>query len=454
MNRIRFSPGQLIPVSFLLTILIGAALLMLPFASTPGTSTTFSTALFTATTSVCVTGLVVVDTYSQWSLFGQAVILLLIQIGGLGVVSVGAVIMHARKHKITLGEKKLIEDSLNVDERRSLRSFLLRIFRGVFLVEGIGALLLATQLVPVLGIGKGLWASLFQSVSAFCNAGMDVIGPDSMIPFRDNPLMMGVTMILIVLGGLGFVVWFDLIGGIRRGIKRRFGPVRIWRHLSEHSKVVLMMTALLLTIGTIIVLAAEYHNPDTIGNMGLPDKIANSLFQSVTFRTAGFASLPQESLTEISCVIGYLLMFIGGSPVGTAGGVKTVTAFLVFMNAVSYIKGKKENVVFHRRVPEEMMRKAAAVVLVSAGTVFLMTLLLMSRGGIALTDALYEVTSALGTVGLSRDLTPHLDIVGEYVIIVSMYLGRIGPISMALFFAKKTDAENKIRHADGKFYVG
>ncbi len=454
MNRIRISPIQFIPLSFLLTILAGAILLMLPFSSAPGENTGFTTALFTATTSVCVTGLVVEDTFSHWSLFGQAIILLLIQIGGLGVVSVGAVIAHAGARKISLGEQKLIGDSLNVDGNRSLMSFLSRIFCGVFIVEGIGAALYAVELVPKLGAEKALWASLFQSVSAFCNAGMDVIGPDSMIGFRNSPLMMGVTMALIILGGLGFVVWFDVISKVGQGIKRRLGPVATFRRLSEHTKVVLVMTAFLLALGTLGVFVSEYHNPGTIGEMSLAEKLGNSLFQSVTYRTAGFASLPQDQLTETTCIMGYVLMFIGGSPVGTAGGVKTVTIFLVLMNALSYIKGKKETVVFHRRVSEEMMRKASAVVLVSIGTVFLMTLLLMSRGGIALTDALYEVTSALGTVGLSRNLTPHLDVVGRYVIIFSMYLGRIGPISMALFFAKKTGAENKIQHADGKFYVG
>ena len=188
--------------------------------------------------------------------------------------------------------------------------------------------------------------------------------------------------------------------------------------------------------------------------MELPEKILNSLFQSVTFRTAGFASVPQDQLTELSCVAGYILMFIGGSPVGTAGGVKTVTAFLVFMNALSYIRGKKENVVFSRRVSEELMRKAAAVVFVSLCAVLIMTMLLLTREGITLTDGLYEVVSALATVGLSRGLTPRLDTVGRLIIIVSMYLGRIGPISMAIFFTKGIDNGNKIRHAEGKFYVG
>ncbi|MGX8704053.1 MAG: potassium transporter TrkG, partial [bacterium] len=199
---------------------------------------------------------------------------------------------------------------------------------------------------------------------------------------------------------------------------------------------------------------AEYGNPATIGGMDLPGKLGNSLFQSITFRTAGFASVPQESLTEISCLVGYVLMFIGGSPVGTAGGIKTVTAFLVFRNVHSYVRSRKENVVFHRRISEDLMRKATAIFSVSLLAVLILTILLLSRGGISLTDGLYEVVSALATVGLSRGLTPRLDIIGQLLIIVSMYLGRIGPISMAIFFVKGDSSENRIRHAEGKFYVG
>ena len=188
--------------------------------------------------------------------------------------------------------------------------------------------------------------------------------------------------------------------------------------------------------------------------MDLSDKLLNSLFQSVTFRTAGFASVPQENLTEISCIIGYILMFIGGSPVGTAGGVKTVTAFLVVMNALSYINGKKENVIFHRSVSNEMMRKAAAVVMVSASVVFTMTIILMTGCKIGLTDALFEIMSSLGTVGLTRAITPNLNSYGKSVVIVAMYLGRIGPISMACFFARNAGMKNKISHSEGIFYVG
>ncbi|MBR4760209.1 MAG: potassium transporter TrkH [Lachnospiraceae bacterium] len=454
MLKIRIKSTHFIPVSFLLTIIIGTLLLLLPFATAAGEQTDVVTALFTATTSVCVTGLVVVDTYAHWSLFGQLVILVLVQIGGLGVVAVGSMIMLAGKRKFSLSNRMLLGDSLNVDGNRGLMSFLTRVFQGVFLVEGIGAALYAIRFIPILGVAKGLWASLFQSVSAFCNAGMDVVGPNSMMDFQDSGFLMTLTMLLIVLGGIGFVVWFDIIDGIKNGIKNRMHVSTVIGHLTEHTKIVLIMTFVLLTFGTVCVLAAEYNNPATIGNMALPGKILNSLFQSVTFRTAGFASVPQDQLTELSCVIGYILMFIGGSPVGTAGGVKTVTAFLVCMNAFSYIRGKKENVVFSRRVSEELMRKAAAVVFVSMCAVLVMTMLLLTRGGITLTDALYEVVSALATVGLSRGLTPNLDTIGRLIIIVSMYLGRIGPISMAIFFTKGVDAGNKIKHAEGKLYVG
>ncbi len=454
MNRIRISPVQIIPVSFLLAIAIGTLLLLLPFSTAPGEHTGFITALFTATTSVCVTGLVVVDTYAHWSFFGQLIIIILVQIGGLGVVAVGSMFMIMGKKKFSLGARKLLNDSLNVEKNKGLLVFLTRIFKGVFLVEGTGALLYAINFIPRYGFFKGLWAAIFQSVSAFCNAGMDVVGPNSMIEFRDSEYLMFVTMTIIVLGGLGFVVWFDIIDGIKDGIKKYFSPRQIISHLSEHSKLVILMTVVLLAFGTVVVFFAEYNNPDTIGNMNLWDKFLNSLFQSVTFRTAGFASVPQDGLTEISCLVGYVLMFIGGSPVGTAGGVKTVTAFLVLMNAFSYVFGHKENIIFKKKVSEEMMRKAAAVVFVSFIAICVMTVLLLSRGGISMTDALYEIVSALATVGLSRGLTPNLDTVGRIIVIVSMYLGRIGPISMAIFFSKSKVKENRIEHSEGKFYVG
>lgn len=452
-RKFRISPVQLIPVSFLLVIIVGMLLLMLPAATVTGESAGGVTALFTSTTSVCVTGLTVVDTCTYWSLFGQAVILILVQIGGLGVVAVASMIMIMTRKKFSLGDRILLRDSLNIDKNKEVLIFLKRIFKGVFLTEGIGALLFSIHFIPQMGVGRGIWTSVFQSVSAFCNAGMDVAGSDSMISMRDSSLVMIVTMVLIIMGGLGFVVWFDIIDTIRTGIRERYHISGIISHLSEHSKLVFTVTIFLILFGMISFLIVEYDNPATIGNMPLPQKIFNSLFQSVTYRTAGFASIPQSGLTETSCVIGGVLMFIGGSPVGTAGGIKTVTAFLFFMNAFSYIRGKRENVVFHKRISSEMMKKAAAIVLVSALTLFIIVILLSSRG-IALTDAAYEAVSALGTVGLSRNITPTLDLWGRLIIILAMYLGRIGPISMAFFFSRENKNNTKIQHSEGNFYVG
>lgn len=450
----RMKPIHLIPLSFMAVIIIGAVLLMMPFSSANGEWTDLVTALFTSTTSVCVTGLVVVDTFSYWSFFGQLIIVALIQIGGLGVVTVGAIVMHVAKKKFTLGHRVLLEDSLNLDRRREVGSFIVRVVAGVFAVEEIGAFIYAIEFIPRLGFFKGIWAAIFQSVSAFCNAGMDVVGPNSMIDFNDSPILMIVTMVLIVVGGIGFVVWYDIIDGIRGGIKKRFSVKTIVRRFSEHSKLVVLLTLSLILIGAAIFFFVEYDNPNTLGEMDFGDKILNSFFQSVTLRTAGFVSVPQDGLTDVSCVVGCILMFIGGSPVGTAGGVKTVTAFLFFLNAYSYVVGKPENVVLKKRVSEEGMRKASAIVFVNMSIALVMTLLVLLSGEIPLTDALYEVFSAIGTVGVSRGLTPNLNVFARLVIILTMFLGRVGPISMAIFFSKGNDTSNRIRHGEGNFYVG
>ena len=452
-KKIRFSAVKLIPLSFLIVILVGMFLLTLPVATVNGRSAGVLTALFTSTTSVCVTGLTVVDTCTYWSEFGQAVVLILVQIGGLGVVAVASMIMMITRKKFSLGERILLKDSLNIDKNKEILFFLKRIFKGVFITEGIGAMLFSIHFIPIFGVAKGIWTSVFQSVSAFCNAGMDIAGSNSMIGYRDSSLVMTVTMILIILGGLGFVVWFDIADTLIVGIRQRYRPTQILSHLSEHSKLVLFATFFLIMFGAVTFFLIEYDNPATIGNMSVPGKMMNSLFQSVTYRTAGFASVPQDGLTDASCVIGGVLMFIGGSPVGTAGGIKTVTAFLFFMNALSYVRGRKEDVIFNKKVTAEMMKKASAIVLVSALTLFVVIILLLTRG-IGLTDASYEAVSALGTVGLSRNITPTLDVWGRLIIIVSMYLGRIGPISMAFFFSKINKSNKKIKHAEGNFTVG
>ena len=448
------APVHIIPLSFLAAILIGALLLMLPAASSDGRATDFLTACFTSATSVCVTGLVVVDTFAHWSSLGHIVILILIQLGGFGIVTAISLIMLISHRKFSLKDRKLLQNALNLDTTTGVLRFLLQVVKGTFLVEGFGAFLYAFTFVPAYGLGKGIWYSVFHAVSAFCNAGIDILGPDSLISYASNRFLLGVTMMLIILGGLGFVVWFDILSGVKTGIRRKYSPRQIFIRLHEHSRLVLVLTFILILAGTGVIFLAERNNPGTLGGRAPGEQLFGSLFQSVTFRTAGFAAVPQENLTDISCLAGYLLMFIGGSPVGTAGGIKTVTFFLVVMNAVSYIGERDSAVVFKRRVSEDLMRKAAAIVLVSVFSTMFFTILLMAVSPVSLKDGLYEICSALATVGLSRGLTQGLTVPGKWIVLFSMYMGRIGPISMALFFTRQKPVRTQITYAEGRFYVG
>ena len=454
LRRTRISSIHLIPLSFLGAILIGTAFLMLPVSSASGDPADFLTALFTATTSVCVTGLVVVDTFSYWSSFGHVVILLLIQIGGLGIITTLSMMMLMARQKFSLGDKLLLQDSLNLSSGRDVFVFLRRVFLGTFMVEGAGALIYAIEFIPSYGIGRGLWFSVFHAVSAFCNAGIDIIGNNSLGSYQSHPLVLAATMMLIIMGGLGYVVWFDIASGIRRGWKRGLRADQIVNRFSEHTKLVLTLTSVLITAGALVFLAAEWRNPMTLGNLSFADKILNSVFESVTLRTAGFATFPQEGLSEFSCLAAYFIMFIGGSPVGTAGGVKTVTMFLVLASAASYIRGDKEDMLIKKSISQAIMRKASAVVAVSVLTVMALTAMLLAAENVSLTDGLFEVVSACATVGLSRGLTGSLGTAGRLIIIVAMYLGRIGPISMAIFFTGQNAGDRGLRHAEGNYFVG
>ena len=453
-REIKLSPVQIIPASFLLTIIVGTLILMLPICSAKGETTSLLTALFTATTSVCVTGLVVVDTYMHWSFAGQLVILILVQIGGLGMLAVASMLMRLTGRKFSLTDRMLLRDAFNLNTDSKLLSFLGEVLKGTFIVEGIGAILYATVFIPELGVRKGLWRAIFNSVSAFCNAGMDVIGPNSMGDYKDNPIVMTVTMLLIILGGIGFVVWFDVIDKAGEGIRKRFTPKMVIGRLSEHTKLVLSFSMALIFGGMLLFLGLEYNNPETIGNMSIGGKLVNSLFESVTLRTAGFTTFSQSGLSPASCLAAYVLMFIGGSPIGTAGGVKTVTMFLLIMNVRTYVAHQDEKVIFKRRVSEESMRKASAVVFVGVVAVFVLTIALSVVNPVPMEDALFEVVSACGTVGLSRGLTPSLGRAGKIVVIIAMYLGRIGPISMVALFSRNRSGNNRINYSEGNFYVG
>ena len=454
LKKIKLSSVSLIPLSFLGAILIGTIFLLLPVSSASGSGAPFVDALFTATTSVCVTGLVTVDTYSYWSTFGQAVILVLIQIGGLGVITVVSTMMLLMRKRFSLSERMLLRDALNLESLSDLLGFLAKLIRGTLIAETIGAILYMFAFIPRFGPVRGVWASVFTAVSAFCNAGIDVLGPDSLVPYRNSPLVLSVTMIMIITGGLGYVVWFDLYSKTKDGIKQSRSRELIRKSYSEHTKLVLTLTIFLILFGAGMIFAAEYNNPQSLGEMSLPLKLLNSLFESVTLRTAGFAAFSQSALRDSSCLAAYFLMFIGGSPIGTAGGVKTTTFYLFILNTVSYIKGKNSAHVYKRSVSSEQMMKATAIVQVSMGTILVLTLLLVATNPVGIEDGLFEVISACATVGLTRGVTPMLNTAGKLIITLAMYLGRIGPITMAIFLAGGKKEEPDVHYSEGDFIIG
>lgn len=452
-NLSRIGPKHLIPLSFLMTILIGTLLLLLPVSTAPGNETGFVTALFTATTSVCVTGLTVVTTASHWSFFGQVVILLLIQVGGLGVVSIVSLLIFFLGKKFSLSGRSLLQDAFGLDTRLGVLRFLLRVVKGTLIVEGAGALLYLPFFLPAYGT-RGFWIAVFTAVSAFCNAGIDLFGAESLAPWSGCVPVVLTTSGLIVLGGLGFVVWFDILKTMREGKKAGYSFNTRLSRLSEHTKLVLLLTVFLLLGGAVVFLFSERNNPGTFGGLSAGSSFLHALFQSVTLRTAGFSLFPQENLTPLSTLLSCLLMFIGGSPIGTAGGIKTVTMFFFLLNAETYIRGRSETLVFHHRVPEELLRRAGAIVTISSAMVLLLTAVLLMLEQISIADAIFEMLSACATVGLSRSLTPQLGIAGKIIVSFAMFLGRTGPLTMAIFFAIPDQNKRHIRHAAGQFFVG
>ena len=449
-KKISFSTTHIILISFLIVLIIGSILLSLPISVKNGVNVNFIDALFTATTSTCVTGLVTVPTFSTWSLFGQVIILILIQIGGLGVVAFMAAVMIIINKKLKIKDYQLIQDAFNLNTLSGLKQFIKHVFIGTLIIELIGAILYMFVFVPEYG-SKGIWISIFNSISAFCNAGMDVIGEISLCNYAFNPLVNITTSMLIVLGGLGFIVWWDVLRVFKQFKNKK---LKCFKSLTLHSKIVISSTLVFIFGGAILIFLFEYNNDNTIGNLNIFDKIQVSLFQSITTRTAGFATIPQESLTDQSAVICLILMFIGGSPVGTAGGIKTITIVSLFAVAIASIRNKKEVVLFNRNLSNEITRKAVAVTVMSLTIMIVSTILLSLTIDRDILDILYETVSATATVGLSRNLTPYLNSIGKIVIIITMYLGRVGPISLAVAFKSQKVVSNKILNPTEEVSIG
>lgn len=438
-GQFALNPARIICLSFLVIIAVGTVLLALPFSSRSGEFTPLLDALFTATSATCVTGLVVYDTWSHWSGVGQGIILALIQVGGLGLVTMGSFFHMLVGRRMGLRAMELAKESVNSDSFAGVRHMLRTVILGTFLVEGAGAALLAFTFVPRYGWRDGLAAAVFTSVSAFCNAGFDLMGREgtpyaSLTAFVGNWAVTLPVMALVALGGLGFVVWDDLLHWRRT------------RTVTLHTQLVLWMTGLLLGIGFLGFLVLEWRNPATMGPLPLPDKLNAALFQSVTCRTAGFNTVDLTSLTDQSKLLSALLMFVGAAPAGTGGGVKVTTLAVVVMTVVCVMRGEDDTLIHRQRIEKQAVYRA--LTLLSMGVLIVAAssgLIILSTGGqFAALDVVFEEASAFATVGLSVGISGAAGAVGRVILIVNMFLGRVGLISLAVALAMKNGGRKSI----------
>ena len=442
------APTKIIVLSFAAIILIGAILLTLPEASRDGKSIGFLNALFTATSATCVTGLVVVDTYRHWTIFGQLVIISLIQAGGLGIVTLATFFSVLLGRKMSLRSMVLAQESISHFSFEGVVRLVSRVVMVTFGIELLGALLLSSRFVPQYG-PKGFYLGLFHSVSAFCNAGFDLMGIAgkgdfiSLTQYNNDPIVLYTIAGLIVLGGLGFVVWKDLY------------DYRKKRYLLLHTKIVLVITLLLIILGTILFFTFESNNPATMGKLDFVGKVNSAVFQSITPRTAGFNSIDEGGMKEISKFLTVILMFIGAAPGSTAGGIKVTTFGVLIFAILSQIRGSDETILFHKRVPFSIVNKALAIAGFGAVLVLTVTSIVLAIEDKPFLNVLFEVTSAFGTVGLTTGLTPTLHSASKLLLILTMFLGRVGPVTFAIALtlrSHKTDTD--IIHPEGKVIVG
>lgn len=443
-KKIKLNGVQILAIGFLVTILIGAIILSFPISSATGEATNFLDALFTSTSAVCVTGLVTLDTGIYWSVFGQTVIMILIEVGGLGFMSFATMLALLVGKRITLRERLVMQEAFNTFDLQGLVKMVKYIVCFTFSVQFFGALLLSTQFVPEYGIYKGIFYSIFHSISAFCNAGFDLFGNfSSLTRYSHDAVVIMVISALIIIGGLGFAVWIEIYN-YKKGSNK----------LSIHSKLVILMTVLLLFGGFVLMFIFEYSNPATIGDMSIGDKLLNSWFASVTPRTAGFNSISTGDMTVAGQFLTVILMFIGGSPGSTAGGLKTATIGILLFTVISVIRGREDTELYKRRFSKELVYKAFVIFFLALILVISVTMILsFTEPHIAFEDLLYEATSAFATVGLSTGITPTLGSVSKVVLMITMYFGRVGifTVMLAMLRGKKKQA---YKYPEGKILIG
>lgn len=422
-GKFKISPAKLTVLGFLLLILLGTLLLCLPFASVGG-SVHFVDALFTATSATCVTGLSTVATATQWTLFGKIVIISMIQVGGIGFMTFMSLTTIVKK-TASLSKRKMLMQSAGSIELNGVIKLIRRVVLGTFIIEGAGAVILSVRFW-VIGYSfvKGLWYGVFHSISAFCNAGFDILGDNSLIDFNSDPVVLITVALLVIIGGIGFLVWGDFTAHGFNFKKYQF-----------HSKIVLVTTGLLLAGGTLIFYFTERNHALSSFNEG--EKWLNSFFESVTLRTAGFASFDQASLSDGGSFVSYIFMLIGGSPGSTAGGIKTVAFAVVILNAISFARNKESITVFKKRINDSAVKHACAIISIYLIATCLVTVLLAIIEPFALDDIIFEVVSAVGTVGLTKGITASLSIASKLILCATMFFGRMGGLTLLLAIAEK-----------------
>ena len=428
-------------MSFLIVILIGATLLSLPIASVDGNSVGFVNAFFTASSATAVTGLVVANTATQWTMFGKVVIITLIQIGGLGTITLFSIATVLLGRKISLQQRLLVKEQLNITSMSGIVKWVIYVTKITFLIEFTGALLLSFSLIPKYGFKTGVWYSIFHAISAFCNAGFDLFG-DSIVSYSGDIYINMIICGLVILGGLGFLVYMDIYNA------------ESFRKLKVHSKVVITVSALLLFAGTIATLLIEYNNSLSIGEFGFGHKVLASFFQSTVTRTAGFNSIDIGQVHDATAIIYIFLMFIGGSPASTAGGLKTTTFAVMVFSTIGMVRGEHDIVIFNRKIDKEIILRALAITIVCISLVITVTMAvaIIEHDRFEFLDILFESVSAFGTVGMTRGITPHLSDISKVILAFTMFIGRVGPTTLAVGLMKTKPSS--IKYASGKILVG
>ena len=442
------SPVRLTVISFAAAIILGSLLLTLPATAKDGKATNFINALFTATSATCVTGLTVFDTFAKWNIFGQLIILTLIQIGGLGLITLVVFFSMYTNRKMGIKNMQIAQEAVGFGDVIEIKSLIKLVVKVSLIIESLGAALLAFRFIPKYNIINGIYISIFLAVSAFCNAGIDIIPHNgsasfSLTNYNSDPVVLPVIALLIIIGGLGFVVWYDIF-------------LNKERSLMLHTKVVLIISGTLLFLGTFVFLFLEWNNPETLGGLSFGAKINAAFFQSATVRTAGFFSVNPSHLNNSTKLFLICLMFIGGAPGSTAGGIKVTTIAVIWKTITCFIRGKNDTVIFNRRVHKQVVYKSISIfgisilaTIISSIVVYITTQDILVSG----IDAVFESVSAIGTVGISVGISSVASKISKLILILVMFAGRVGPVTLMLAFLRETP-ENRLMLPEAKIMIG